>query len=87
MFKIVYRRYVAETSGKEAIDARATELATRVVEMDPSRRGNFDDIVASAKREIQNHAQFFQEYFARYFMTDLYPENAARFPVRLEDVS
>ena len=78
-FKLAYSRYLAEQCSPDGYLKRAQRIVSEIKA--PTR---------SVKEVVQHlrdtERESFEQIKARYFMTDIYPENAQRFTVTFEQI-
>lgn len=79
MFQLIWDHYQAEYENTEAVAERAYRLHVQMADWPPERRRTPEGI-AQFSREI--NPRIFERFRDRFFMLDLYPENASRFDVR-----
>lgn len=78
-FKLAYSRYLAEQCSPDAYLKRAQRIVNEA--RAPTRSV---EEVAQHLRDTERES--FEQNKARYFMTDIYPENAERFTVTFEQI-
>jgi hypothetical protein len=81
-FKIVYKRYLEDFCNEKVLWDRAKKLRTQLPAL-ARRQLSLQDIALRLKRES---SRGFEDKKRKFFFEDLYPENAARFDLTLEQV-
>lgn len=82
-FKIAYAKYLAEHCTPNELDKRASKLSRKLRKMGSAVRPGKGAIRRLMRR---TEAPSYEKYFRQFFMIDLYPENAERFPIPFSDV-
>jgi hypothetical protein len=90
-FKAVYRGFLGELGNPETTEKRVEEIEAK--EIARRRAEGLPDMFMRDKQRARNltreylsdHAARFEEMRREFFFIDLYPENEARFDVKIED--
>ena len=82
-FRIAYAKYLANFCTPEELLKRGEEMHQKLVSMGSK--------VLPSPQELANilqntEASSYEKYFREFFMIDLYPENAERFPIPYDDI-
>jgi hypothetical protein len=91
-FKMVYQEWLAERFTPEAIERTVEEINAEQGAMFLALYGvehsneQIERDRAAIRAELEDHEATFQDFRSRYFMIDLFPENAARFPITFADL-
>lgn len=82
-FRIAYAKYLANFCTPEELLKRGEGMRQKLISMGA-------DIVPSAQEMAdllqRTETSSYEKYFREFFMVDLYPENAERFPIPYEDI-
>ena len=85
LFTDVYDGYLAQTSTPGEVEARVERMMARGrAEHGPLPPAETDRVRTAMRDYILDHPARFEEHRRHFFMIDLYPENDARFNLRLE---
>jgi hypothetical protein len=82
-FKLIYRNYLARMCTPKEYRRRAL----RIQEEQRESGGRVADVDDIAKLLLANQQSDFERLWREHFLIDLYPGNAARFPVTYADVA
>lgn len=82
-FRVAYAKYLRDHCNPEALIHRAIRMQQKLKEMGVVAPPG----VVQLRRKLRAVEQpSFEKHLRHFFMMDLYPENAARFPITLDDV-
>lgn len=87
-FLQAYRQYNLATSHGKGYKNRVEDLVSQAMN-DPEIKRSFGitEVRKQVKNRLRRPHEDFERMAHRYFMLDLYPENATRFPVNFDDVT
>jgi hypothetical protein len=83
LFRDVWDSYLGESMNEEWVTARVERVVGHVKKMRSLSELELAELRASMRVYILDHHARFDESWRHFFMIDLYPENAARFNLRL----
>lgn len=86
-FKVAYRSYVNQETTPHALARRADWIVAQVLLRRALPKAAASRLRRQTLRQLGNQEHFFNEFRRRFFMTDLYPRNALRFPLSYSDVA
>jgi hypothetical protein len=82
-FRIAYANYLANYCTSDELDKRAAKLSRKLRKMGTAVRPGKGAIRRLMRRTEESS---YEKYYKKFFMIDLYPENAARFPLTFSEV-
>jgi len=82
-FKNVYMSYIQQRCTKEAYDKRARKLRKRLKESNVQKLPSIGNL---RRQFTSSQKDYFERYREKFFMIDLFPENAERFNVQYSEV-
>lgn len=82
-FRIAYAKYLANFCTPEELQKRAEEICRKLVSMGSTVVPTPNEVSQLLQR---TETSSYEKYFRQFFMIDLYPENAERFPIPFDDV-
>ena len=81
-FKYVFANYFATYNGPMERHRRTKALSRKIWGMDSVRHPGR----IALRRQLREEKPVFEKYLRHFFMIDLYPENAKRFPISYDEV-
>lgn len=82
-FKTAYAKYLANFCTSEELRKRAEEIRRKLLTMGANVVPSSAEL---ADLLLRTEPESYEKYFREFFMIDLYPENAERFPIPFEDI-
>ncbi|MGE0400241.1 MAG: hypothetical protein AB7T06_26230 [Kofleriaceae bacterium] len=91
LFANAFRRYVAEQCNPDAIERRVAAIIDEGKRRAAAGRATVTEatwveLESTIKRRMADSRPAFEEYRRRFFMIDVWPENAERFPLTYEQI-
>ena len=92
LFTVVYRAFLKERCTEEELSQRVEGVVAAEAARFKERHGvgmwahEVEQVRANAREHVQAHDQHFDHYRRQFFFIDLFPENAQRFPITIEDL-
>lgn len=92
-FKTIYQQYLKEMCSEPALAERLQKWIADWREQWRAERGRdctlmeLEHARAMARTQIRSHREHFEHFRREFFMIDIYPDNAARFPITFEECS
>ena len=85
-FKRIYAEYLKVHASAAALGEREERIIAKVQVARRYSASELAKVRADIRRRLADQEPFFQNFYRRFFMTDLLPGNALRFPIAFSDV-